>query len=54
MAPIVPAVRGAWERGKPHPPDAVTEGAPMTTRWTLTFDCHDATVMARFWIVALG
>jgi catechol 2,3-dioxygenase-like lactoylglutathione lyase family enzyme len=26
----------------------------MTTRWTLTFDCHDAAVMARFWTVALG
>jgi hypothetical protein len=26
----------------------------MTTRWTLTFDCHDAAAMARFWAVALG
>jgi hypothetical protein len=26
----------------------------MTTRWTLTFDCHDAGLLARFWIVALG
>ena len=26
----------------------------MTTRWTLTFDCHDAAGMARFWTVALG
>ena len=26
----------------------------MTTRWTLTFDCHDAAAMARFWTVALG
>ena len=26
----------------------------MTTRWSLTFDCHDAEVMARFWTVALG
>jgi hypothetical protein len=26
----------------------------MTTRWTLTFDCHDAATMARFWTVALG
>jgi hypothetical protein len=26
----------------------------MTTRWTLTFDCHDAVTVARFWTVALG
>jgi hypothetical protein len=26
----------------------------MTTRWSLTFDCHDAEAMARFWTVALG
>jgi Glyoxalase-like domain len=26
----------------------------MTTRWTLTFDCHDVAAMARFWTVALG
>jgi hypothetical protein len=26
----------------------------MTTRWTLTFDCHDTAAMARFWTVALG
>jgi hypothetical protein len=26
----------------------------MTTRWTLTFDCHDVVTMARFWTVALG
>ena len=26
----------------------------MTTRWSLTFDCHDAGLMARFWTIALG
>ena len=26
----------------------------MTTRWTLTFDCHDAGAVARFWTIALG
>jgi hypothetical protein len=26
----------------------------MTTRWTLTFDCHDVAAMAGFWTVALG
>ena len=26
----------------------------MTTRWTLTFDCHDAVAVAGFWTVALG
>ncbi len=26
----------------------------MTTRWTLTFDCHDPAAMARFWTLALG
>ena len=26
----------------------------MTTRWTLTFDCHDAGAVARFWVLALG
>lgn len=25
-----------------------------TTRWNLTFDCENASVVARFWIVALG
>src|SRR6476469_7667056 len=29
-------------------------GGPMTTRWTLTFDCHDPAAMARFWTLALG
>src|SRR5262245_39728278 len=54
MAPIVPAVAIC-------PPAHGSVGnlttrrrARMTTRWTLTFDCHDAATMARFWTVALG
>jgi catechol 2,3-dioxygenase-like lactoylglutathione lyase family enzyme len=26
----------------------------MTVPWTITFDCHDAAAMARFWSTALG
>src|SRR6476619_2417207 len=39
---------GTWETSP------TTPGAPMTTRWTLTFDCADAAAMARFWTLALG
>src|ERR1043165_4858973 len=39
---------GTWENSPP------TSGGPMTTRWSLTFDCHDAEGMARFWTVARG
>ncbi len=26
----------------------------MATRWSITFDCHDAPTLAEFWKVALG